>query len=352
MPLTAPALSDIKELTADQLASWLAENGHPKYRLGQIYRWIYQRQADTFEAMTDLGKTLRQQLAAAFAIRRHEILGMETSRDGTRKFLFQLADGARIESVLIPEKEHDTLCISSQVGCAQGCRFCMTGRGGLTRNLTAAEIVSQVRDVRGAAVGSLRLTNIVVMGMGEPLANYDNMLAALRRLTDADTGLGFSARRITLSTAGVVPRLADLGRDSNVNLAVSLNATDNTTRSRLMPINRAHPLESLLDACARYPLPPRRRITFEYILMAGINDSQDNARRLARLLSPIRSKVNLIPFNPHEGSEFDRPAPAVIERFRQILVDKDYTVITRHSKGQDISAACGQLAGAKFAEQV
>ncbi|MBI9083571.1 MAG: 23S rRNA (adenine(2503)-C(2))-methyltransferase RlmN [Desulfobacterales bacterium] len=343
-------LPDIKDLTPDELASWLSGHGHPRYRLDQIYRWIYQRQADSFEVMTDLGKTLREELAASFTIRRHETLCMETSRDGTRKFLFQMVDGARIESVLIPEKDHDTLCISSQVGCAQGCRFCMTGRGGLARNLTAAEIVSQVRDVKCAVTGDLRLTNIVVMGMGEPLANYDNMLAALNVLTDVDTGLGFSGRHITLSTAGVVPRLADLGRDTNINLAVSLNATDNPTRSRLMPINRAYPMETLLAACARYPLAPRRRITFEYILMAGINDSPDDARRLARLLRPIRSKINLIPFNPHEGSEFHRPAPPVIERFRQILVDKGYTVITRHSKGQDISAACGQLE-AKIAEQ-
>ena len=342
-----PDLPDIKALSEQALSQWFARQGHPSYRLGQVCRWVYRRQADTFETMTDLGKALREELAAAFSIRRHEVVGMASSRDGTRKFLFQLADAARIESVLIPEKDHDTLCISSQAGCAQGCRFCMTGKGGLVRNLTAAEIVSQVRDVQNAMEAPRRLTNIVVMGMGEPLANYHAMIAALKVLTSNDTGMGFSGRRITLSTAGLVPRLADLGRDSDVNLAVSLNATENRTRSWLMPINRAYPIETLIGACARYPLAPRRRITFEYILMAGVNDSDDDARRLARILAPVRCKINLIPFNPHPGSRFRRPAPETVERFRQLLVDKHYTVMTRHSKGQDIAAACGQLAAKK-----
>ena len=344
MPPAAPERPDIKELTLKDLTGWLARHGHKPYRAGQIRRWLYSRQTDDFAAMTDLGKGLRQALADAFSIVRPETVRVARAEDGTRKFLFALADGVRIETVLIPEKDHDTVCISSQAGCAQGCRFCMTAKGGLIRNLTAGEIVSQVREVIRAVAPGRRLTNIVIMGMGEPLANYANVCRALAVLTDADTGLGFSGRRVTLSTAGLVPRLADLGRDTSVNLAVSLNAADNETRSRLMPINRTYPLEALIDACARFPLPPRRRITFEYILMAGVNDTDADARRLAKLLRPVRAKINLIPFNPHSESEFRRPEPAVIERFRDILVDRHYTVITRYSKGQEISAACGQLA--------
>jgi 23S rRNA (adenine2503-C2)-methyltransferase len=345
-----PVRSDIKELSLDALRSWLADRGHPPFHAAQIRRWVYSRQVDAFHEMTDLSKDLRRALADSFDILRLETVRVEASRDGTRKFLFKLVDGAHIETVLIPEKDHHTLCISSQVGCAQGCRFCMTARAGLTRNLTAGEIVSQVRDVLPHLTGRRRLTNVVVMGMGEPLANYENMRCALGILTDPETGLGFASRRVTLSTAGLVPRLADLGRDTDVNLAISLNATENRTRSRLMPINRSYPIETLLDACARYPLGRRRRITFEYILIAGVNDAKADARRLAGLLNPVRSKINLIPFNPHPGSDFRPPEPAVVETFRSILQKRNFTVMTRYSKGQDISAACGQLAGVKNAE--
>jgi 23S rRNA (adenine2503-C2)-methyltransferase len=273
------------------------------------------------------------------------------SEDGSEKYLFELNDGNLIESVLIPEKDHYTLCISSQVGCAQGCRFCLSAKGGLVRNLTAGEIISQVRDIQQRVRGAKRLSNIVLMGMGEPLANYHNVVNALKIITDIDMGLKFSNRRVTLSTAGLVSNMASLGTDTRVNLAVSLNATDNATRSMLMPINRKYPLEQLLQACAEYPLGNRRKITFEYILIKDVNDTAQDAARLTKLLRPIKAKINLIPFNAYEGSRFQRPDEATTQNFQEILYQKKYTAVIRHSKGQDISAACGQLrARAKRAE--
>ncbi len=335
--------TDIKELTNDQLVLWLQSKGLEPYRAVQILKWIYLRQADTFDIMTDVGKQIRKLLSRHFSIARLEKTRIETSQDGSKKYLFKLNDGKYVESVLIPEKDHYTLCISSQVGCAQGCRFCLTALGGLVRNLTRGEIIAQVRDVSKCLGGSKRLTNIVLMGMGEPLANYSNVVSAINTLTDSNYGLGFSSRRLTVSTAGLVPKLSDLGRDTTVNLAISLNATDNKTRSMLMPINRKYPLEKLLDACAGYPLLSRRRITFEYILIKGVNDSIKDAKRLVKLLRPIRAKINLIPFNEYEGSDFNRPEESAILNFKETLNKNNYTAIIRHSKGQDISAACGQL---------
>ncbi|UCF91555.1 MAG: 23S rRNA (adenine(2503)-C(2))-methyltransferase RlmN [Desulfobacterales bacterium] len=340
---TETTQTDIKELSANQLVDWLAEREIPSYRAVQIRKWIYLRQADTFESMTDLSKEIRASLNRHFTIRRLEKVALETSSDGSRKYLFRLQDGKFIESVLIPERNHATLCISSQVGCAQNCRFCLTARGGFERNLTQGEIIAQVRDVQNDLNAGQPLTNIVFMGMGEPLANYQNVVHAIRTITDSTLGLGFSSRRVTVSTAGLVPKICALGRDTKVNLAVSLNATDDQTRSALMPLNRGYPLKQLLEACRNYPLPPGRRITFEYILIKGMNDSVADARRLAHLLRPIRAKINLIPFNPHEGSTFERPDDHVIANFQEILLQKNYTVIIRRSKGQDISAACGQL---------
>jgi 23S rRNA (adenine2503-C2)-methyltransferase len=282
-------------------------------------------------------------LAQHFVIKRLKVAKLEISKDGSQKYLFKLSDGKHIESVLIPERDHYTLCVSSQVGCAQGCLFCLTAAGGFERNLTRAEIVAQVRDIKKELGDSEQLRNIVFMGMGEPLANYNNLVSALDTITNNDYGLRFSTRRITVSTAGLVPRFSSLGRDTKVNLAISLNATDNHTRSRLMPINRKYPLENLLKACRQYPLPAGRRITFEYILINGINDTKDDARRLAKLLQPIRCKINLIPFNRHAGCDFERPPESVTQAFFKILFDKNYTVIIRRSKGQDIAAACGQL---------
>ncbi len=335
--------ADILEFTRDQLLSWLAEREIAAYRADQIQKWIYLRQADNFDVMTDLSKNIRLLLPKHFVIGRLEAEKIENSRDGSRKYLFKLRDGKYIESVLIPERDHYTLCVSSQAGCAQGCRFCLTAVGGFERNLTRGEIVAQARDIKKDLGDEKRLTNIVFMGMGEPLANYKNLVAAIGVLTDNDVGLRFASRRVTVSTAGLVPKITALGRDTRVNLAISLNATDNKTRDRLMPINRKYPLEKLMEACRRYEPAPGRRITFEYILIKGINDSVDDAERLAKLLRPIRCKVNLIPFNMHAGCDFERPAEAAIQAFYDILFAQNYTVIIRRSKGQDISAACGQL---------
>ncbi len=337
------AKPDIKDLTIGQLRDWLARQDIASYRAGQISRWLYNRQVDRFDQMTDLSKTVREKLAAFFSIDRLQRIQVDTSVDGSRKYLFGLKDDQQIESVLIPERNHFTLCISSQVGCALGCRFCMTGKGGLIRNLSQGEILAQVRDVQRDLDEPARLTNIVLMGMGEPLANYANVTEALRTLIDNVDGFAFAGRRITLSTAGLVPQLLQLGKESAVNVAISLNAADNRTRDYLMPINRTYPIEKLLQACRRYPLKPHRRITIEYILIKGVNDTVEDARRLAALLSPVKAKVNLIPFNPHAASRFERPHEAVIEQFQQILLSKHYTVIVRRSKGLDISAACGQL---------
>jgi 23S rRNA (adenine2503-C2)-methyltransferase len=339
--------ANIIDFSRREIADWLAARKIAAYRASQIFQWVHLRQCDDFDEMTDLSKAIRQELAAHFRISRLQLEQVETSADGSRKSLYRLEDGAHIESVLIPEKDHYTLCISSQVGCAQGCQFCLTAHGGLERNLSRGEIIAQVRDalhdLRDDRATARGLTNIVFMGMGEPLDNYANLVGAIETLTDNDFGLRFASRRVTVSTAGLVPRLADLGRDTRVNLAVSLNATENQTRSRLMPINRRYPLEELLAACARYPLSPGRMITFEYILMEGINDSPADARRLARLLRPIRAKINLIPFNQNPFSRLRRPSPEAIAAFRELLCDAHYTALVRHSKGQDISAACGQL---------
>jgi 23S rRNA (adenine2503-C2)-methyltransferase len=335
---------NILELDRKQLVAWLDDRAIAPYRADQILKWTYLRQTDGFERMTDIAKEIRALLDEHFIISRLQIENIETSKDGSRKYLFKLRDEKYIESVLIPERDHYTLCISSQVGCAQNCRFCLTASAGFQRNLTKAEIVSQVRDVKNDLQDSIPLSNLVFMGMGEPLANYRNLVDAIEVITDSSLGLGFAGRRVTVSTAGLVSRLVDLGRDTRVNLAVSLNATDNATRSRLMPINRKFPIEKLLEACQHFPLRGGRRITIEYVLLKGVNDSVKDARRLAGLLRPIKSKINLIPFNSHPGCRYQRPDEDTILRFQKILIDNNYTVMIRQSKGQDISAACGQLA--------
>lgn len=336
-------MTDLKELTRKQLAAWLAQKGLRPFRAAQILKWVYIRQADSFSEMTDLRKDVRELLFKEFSIDRLKREGLEASKDGSRKFLFGLKDGRTIESVLIPEREHYTLCVSTQVGCAQDCRFCLTAAGGFERNLTRGEIIAQVRDCLVLAPSDRPLRNLVFMGMGEPLANYRNLVSALSVITDHDCGLKFAHRRVTVSTAGLVPRMADLGRDTKVNLAVSLNATVDATRSRLMPINKTYPLATLLEACRTYPLPSGRKITFEYILLKGINDSLSDARRLAKLLAPIKAKINLIPFNAHPGAPFETTEEAQLLAFQEVLLKRHYTVVIRRSKGQDISAACGQL---------
>ncbi|MBW1739703.1 MAG: 23S rRNA (adenine(2503)-C(2))-methyltransferase RlmN [Deltaproteobacteria bacterium] len=333
---------DVKNLTHESLVHWLGQYGVVSYRADQILKWIYHRGVYSFSEMTDLSKDLRRFLSDRLAISRLEPEQVQSSMDGSKKYLFRLEDGQNVESVLIPERGHWTLCVSSQVGCGMECKFCLTGRGGLVRNLEPSEIINQICAVRDDLEDPRSLTNIVFMGMGEPLANYNSVVQAIQIIT-GNNGLQFSNRRVTLSTAGLVPRIDDLGRDVTVNLAVSLNAADDDTRNKLMPINRTYPIEMLLSACRRFPLPSRRMITFEYVLIAGMNDAPGDAMRLARLLRPLRAKINLIPFNPYEGAEFKRPEKGAILTFQKVLLDHHYTTIIRHSKGGDICAACGQL---------
>ena len=336
------AKPDIKSLTREQLIAWLEAQGERSFRADQILKWLYVRLADAFDQMTDIRKAFRQRLAEQFHIARFTARTLDSS-DGTRKFLFTLGDGRNVESVLIPERDHSTLCVSSQVGCALGCRFCVTGQGGLERNLTQAEIVGQVWEVRKRMADPNQLTNLVFMGMGEPLANYAAVVTAINTLTNSEWGMKFAGRRVTVSTSGLAPRIPDLGRDTRANLAVSLNAVDDETRSRLMPINDTYPIAALLSACREFPLASGRKITFEYILIRDLNDSIDHARRLTKLLAPLKAKINLIPFNPHPGSAFRRPSNERIQAFQDFLIGKHFTSIVRYSKGQDIMAACGQL---------
>lgn len=318
--------------------------GIQPYRARQVRQWIFKRLAHSFDEMTSLPKDLRARLAGECRLSSLEAVDLQVSEDSTRKYLFRLDDGFFIESVLIPERDHWTLCISSQAGCAMGCRFCLTARQGFRRNLSPAEIVDQVLEVKRAMDEPDELTNLVLMGMGEPLANYENVKKAVGILT-ADDGLNLSQRKVTLSTCGLVPVMRRLGREIIVNLAVSLNAADPETRDFLMPVNRRYPLPELLAACREFPLPNRRMITFEYILIEGVNDSDRDAERLTTLLRGIRAKINLIPLNPHPGSPFKPPEMERILRFQEILIQRHYTAIIRKSKGQDILAACGQLSG-------
>jgi 23S rRNA (adenine2503-C2)-methyltransferase len=334
-------LVDIKNLTIEELIDFLGGLGKERFRAGQIMRWIYGRGVTSFAEMTDLAKSLRAELEERAVISTLVPEAVEESRDGTRKYLFRLADGESVEAVRIPmEGERATLCISTQVGCAMGCAFCLTGTFGLIRNLTTAEIVNQVC----AVLAESPVNNIVLMGMGEPLHNLENVIRALR-LFYLPEGLDFSPRKVTLSTAGLVPQMLELGSRIRVNLAVSLNATTDEVRNRLMPVNRRYPLADLMAACRAYPLHPRQRITFEYILIRDVNDSDQDARRLVKLLHGIRAKINLIPYNEHPGSSFRAPAEERIESFQGYLLSRNLVAVRRASKGQDISAACGQLKG-------
>ncbi len=324
--------------------AWIERQGLPAYRAKQLRQWLFKGLVGRFQEMSNLTKGLRLLLEEKAELTSLEVVETQVSKDGTIKYLFALRDGLTIETVLIPERGHFTLCVSSQAGCAMGCRFCLTGKQGLKRNLTASEIVDQVIQVKRSMDYADRLTNIVVMGMGEPLANYDAVLRALNNII-SEQGMNFSHRRVTLSTCGLVPQMREFGKDITVNLAVSLNAADDTTRSFLMPVNRKYPLKSLIAACKAFPLPNRRMITFEYILIEGINDRAEDAMRLAKLLSGLRAKINLIPLNPHSRLDMSPPPMERILKFQETLVDRHFTAIIRKSKGQDISAACGQLSG-------
>jgi 23S rRNA (adenine2503-C2)-methyltransferase len=335
---------DIKGLDSRETEDLVVGLGMEAYRGRQIRQWIFKRLACSFEDMTDLPKSMRTLLKEQASIRPIEKIKHQVSEDGTEKYLFRLSDGLSIESVLIPEKDHYTLCISSQAGCAMGCRFCLTAKQGLKRNLKPSEIVDQVIQVKQSMDEPDRMTNIVLMGMGEPLANYDAVVKAMRTLVN-ENGANFSHRKVTLSTCGLIPQMKQLGQDITVNLAISLNAADDTTRSFLMPINKKYPLKDLIEACKDFPLPNRRMLTFEYILIEGVNDRNADARELCGLLSRLRAKINLIPLNSHTGLNMSPPPMDSILKFQKILLENHFTAIIRKSKGNDILAACGQLSG-------
>ena len=322
----------------------LAESlGAPRYRGRQLARWIFTRGVTDLEAMTDLPRDFRTAVAAQASVELPEIERRTPSQDGSHKLVLRYADGARVQAVLMPDGDRLTLCVSTQVGCGFGCSFGYTGTMGLERNLSAGEIVAQVMVARQGLAPGARITHVVYMGMGEPLANYSATVKSLRLLTDPHA-FGFSPRRITISTVGLVSGIERLARESlKVNLAISLHATSNEIRDRIMPVNRGFAIEELLAACRRFPLPFRQRMTFEYVLLDGVNDAVEDARRLVRLLKGIRGKINLIPFNDWEGSGFARPPLPRILAFQAVLLEHGLTATIRWSKGEDIGAACGQL---------
>jgi len=336
-------------LTRQELEEFFVSIGEKPFRASQLLKWIHQFGVADFDAMTNISKALRLRLQELAEIVAPQILMQQHSRDGTRKWLLKVDGGNSVEMVFIPEKERGTLCVSSQVGCALDCSFCSTARQGFNRNLGAAEIIGQLwlanqalgRDPRGERV----ISNVVLMGMGEPLLNFDNVVAAMDLMMD-DLAYGLSRRRVTISTAGVVPALKRLKQVSEASLAVSLHAADDALRDKLVPLNRKYPIAVLLDACREYIAGESKRVvTFEYVMLKDINDSAEQARRLARLLNRVPSKVNLIPFNPFPGSRYACSSPEVIDCFASILQEKGIVTITRRTRGGDIDAACGQLVG-------
>ncbi len=339
---------DIKSLTLPELQDMLAGLGSEAFRARQVYKWLWQKHALTFDEMTNIARSVRAHLDERFVIRFLEPVGVLRSHDGTVKFLWRTHDGTQIESVLIPDEDRLTLCVSSQVGCAMACTFCLTGDLGLKRQLRPSEIANQPLQIRRVLqrVGlpeDARITNIVMMGMGEPLHNFNNLVPALQTYLDEDA-LGFSHRKITVSTVGLVPAMKRLAEVLPVNLAVSLNATTEEQRRQVMPITRKYSMHELLAACRDLPVPHHKRITFEYVMMAGFNDSAEDAARLVRLMHGIRSKINLIPYNENPGRpSIKRPSDAVVRAFQHHLVTRGVQCSVRSTRGADISAACGQL---------
>ena len=343
LPIIEPSGLNLLALSFLEASTLVEKLGWPSFRAQQILQWMYQHRAKDIGSMSNLSKKDRERLQSIATIDRTPAPSVVQSQDGTRKLLFSLENGLLIESVLIPDGPRLTLCLSTQVGCTVDCRFCLTGQMGLQRNLKAHEIVDQVMSAQDIIPEGERITSLVFMGMGEPLANIEAVTEAVTRLTNSQWGLGIPARRITISTAGLATRLhiiAGLG----VNLAISLNASTNEQRDHLMPMmNKLHPLPELLDACRTYPLSPGRLLTFEYVLLHGENDSPEDAKRLIHLLRGIRCKINLIPFNEYPGSPFGRPSDETIEKFQSILRQSPFEVFLRKSRGRDILGACGQL---------
>ena len=349
-------MQNLLDLDPNGLATYFADRGEKPFRARQVSRWLHQRFASNIGEMTDLARALRERLAAEAEIRAPQIIRDSTAEDGTRKWLIDAGSANAIEAVYIPEDDRGTLCVSSQAGCALDCAFCSTGKQGFNRNLSTGEIVGQLWHANRALLaggvtvpwvdaGRAPITNVVMMGMGEPLANFDNVVAALRLMLD-DNAYGLSRRRVTLSTSGLVPMIDRLRDECPVALAVSLHAPDNALRDRLVPINRKHPLEELLAACRRYlEKAPRDFITFEYVMLDGVNDDAATAHALLGLLRKTPCKVNLIPFNPFPGTEFRTSPRARIVAFQRVLIDGGIVTTIRKTRGDDIDAACGQLAG-------
>jgi 23S rRNA (adenine2503-C2)-methyltransferase len=343
---------DLLGKSLDELRAWLAKLGEPAYRGAQIYHALYRERQTDLGAMTNLPAALRQKLAQRACIALPKLLRRYPSADGTVRYVLALGEngesqsarGATVEAVFMPEERRQTLCLSTQAGCAVDCKFCLTATLGLIRNLTAGEILGQVLIALAENKDSLKpQTNVVLMGQGEPLLNYDAVMAALHILLDP-AGLAIAPRHATLSTSGIVPGIERLGQeDVRPKLAISLNASTDEQRDAIMPFNRKYPLARLLEACRHYPLRTWEHLTFEYVLLGGFNDSREDARRVGKLLAPLRSKVNLIPWNPGE-LPFERPTPERIEEFRRMLHEKGIPVFVRYSRGQDVMAACGQLA--------
>ncbi|HET6719323.1 MAG TPA: 23S rRNA (adenine(2503)-C(2))-methyltransferase RlmN [Rhodocyclaceae bacterium] len=348
-------MTNLLDLDPVALTEWFREKGHKPFRATQVERWVHQFGQSDFAAMTDLAKSLRSSLSEAAVVLPPAVVSDKLSADGTRKFLFDVGGGNAVETVFIPEDDRGTLCISSQAGCALDCSFCSTGKQGFNRNLSTAEIIGQLWQANRAlgyydALAKSRATervisNVVLMGMGEPLANFDNVLAALRLMLD-DNAYGLSRRRVTVSTSGIVPAIDRLAAECPVALAVSLHAPDDALRNELVPINQKYPLAELLAACNRYlKVAPRDFITFEYVMLDGINDSDSHARRLIEISRQVSCKYNLIPFNPFPGSPYKKSKLERIRRFAEILQNAGIVTTTRKTRGDDIDAACGQLAG-------
>jgi 23S rRNA (adenine2503-C2)-methyltransferase len=340
---TSDARPDLAEMDLAALEAMVVASGHPRFRGRQIFSWIYRHGVTDPGGMSDIPAELRATLSHDFQLTIPQIVSRDRSSDGTEKFLLELSDCRQIESVFIPDTPAMTFCVSTQVGCAMACAFCLTGKMGLVRNMTAGEIVGQIR-VLAEATGLRDSTfNIVLMGMGEPLHNYDETMKALRILAD-EHGMAVPMRRITLSTVGLLPALERLSREPLMpNLAVSLHAPTDVQRGALVPLNRKYGVEDIIAACKRFPVKRRNRITFEYVLLAGVNDSVGDARKLASLLTGVKAKVNVIPLNAAPGIPFDRPSDAVIDRFAKTLAYRGVVVSVRKSRGRDIRAACGQL---------
>ena len=340
---------NLLDFDADGLTAWFAENGEKPFRARQVLRWMHRFGQGDFDAMTDIAKSLREKLKATAAVLPPAVVSDKVSDDGTRKFLIDVGGGNAVETVFIPEDDRGTLCVSTQAGCALDCSFCSTGKQGFNRNLTVAEIIGQLwlanRALGADPKGERIISNVVLMGMGEPLANFENTVKALRLMLD-DNAYGLSRRRVTVSTSGLVPVMDRLRDDCPVALAVSLHAPNDALRDELVPINRKYPLVDLMAACRRYlEKAPRDFVTFEYVMLDGVNDTDAHARQLLTLTRDVPCKFNLIPFNPFPGSPYRRSKPERIRHFAGILVDAGIVTTTRKTRGDDIDAACGQLAG-------